>query len=472
MITPALSQPHFAGTNLKVRPLLWLFGLGGLSGLIYGLVLVHGDFRPHRIEPFFAIFGATFALYAAAVWLVLHLPPSLNRRALLGTIFAFTILFNLVLLPSWPSLSDDMFRYVWDGRVQAAGISPYRHASNAPQLADLRDDTIWQSMNRKDAVTIYPPFAQMIFAATWRIFPDSVIGFKLVMIGATLLAGWLLVLLLKALEQPPERVLIFLWNPLLIFEVAHAGHVDALYLPLMVGAFWLRARKRTGWRAEAGIGVLLGLATLVKLYPAILAVPLWSLRDAGGQRRWRLALPVALLLTVLAGYAVYLQPGVDTLGFLPKYGKEFFNMSPLIHLLIDWGVTHRIPWYQFANRGMPLLVGLVSLIFVLFPARTARQAILHCFWPIGLYLLINQNLFSWYALWLLPLIALDLRFSFRAALAWWVFTGTIALSYTFFISGKEQSWAIWLEFTPVYALLILAAGFNFYRHFKGVPDEP
>jgi hypothetical protein len=330
-------------------------------------------------------------------------------------------------------------------------------------------------MNRKDAVTIYPPFAQMVFAVTWRIFPDSVTGVKLVMIGATLLAGWLLVLLLKALEQPPERVLIFLWSPLLIFEVAHAGHVDALYLPLIVGAFWLRTRTRASWRAEAGIGILLGLATLVKLYPVILAVPLWSLRDADGKRRWRLALPVALLLTVLAGYAVYLQPGVDTLGFLPKYGKEFFNISPLVRLLSDWGVTHHISRYQFANIGMPLLVGLFSLVVVLFPARTARQAILRCFWPIGIYLLINRNLFSWYALWLLPLIAIDLRLSLRparASLGWWVFSGTIALSYTFFLRWKVESWAIWLEFTPLYTLLILAAGFNAYRHFKSLPDEP
>ncbi|MEO8391362.1 MAG: glycosyltransferase 87 family protein [Chloroflexota bacterium] len=472
MISTALSQRRQWWTRLEARPLFWLVGLGALSGLVYLLALVYGNFRPHRIEPFLAIFGAAFALYALAVWLILRSAQlASQQRMRLGAIFAFAVLFNLLLLPSQPSLSDDMFRYVWDGRVQAAGINPYRFASNAPELAYLRDDSIWQRMNRKDAVTIYPPFAQMVFAATWRIFPNSVTGFKLVMIGATLLAGWLLVLLLKALEQPPERVLIFLWSPLLIFEIAHAGHVDALYLPLIVGAFLLRARSRGSWYAEAGIGILLGLATLVKLYPAILAVPLWSLRDAEGKRRWRLALPVALVLTVLAGYAFYLQPGVDTLGFLPKYGKEIFNISPLIHLLIEWGFTQRIPWYQFANLGMPLLVGVVSLIFILFPARSARQAILCCFWPIGIYLLINHNLFSWYAVWLLPLLALDLRFSLRAALAWWIFTGTIALSYTFFIYGKEQNWAIWLEFTPVYALLILAASFAFYRRLRNVPNE-
>lgn len=470
MISAALAQPRQWWTRLRVRPLFWLSSLGVVSGLVYLLVLVHGRFRPFRIVPFFPIFGAAFILYAVAVWLILRAPPATDRRAWLGAIFGFAVLFNLVLLPSWPSLSDDMFRYVWDGRVQAAGINPYRYPSNAPQLVDLRDKSIWQSMNRKDAVTIYPPFAEMIFAATWRIFPDSVTSFKLVMIGASLLAGWLLVLLLRALDQPPERVLIFLWNPLLIFEVAHAGHVDALYLPLIVGAFLLRARHRENWRTEAGIGILLGLATLVKLYPAMLAVPLWSLRDADGKRRWRLALPIALVLTVLAGYAVYIQPGVNTLGFLPKYGKEFFNMSPLIHALIDWGYYHHIVWYEFAGIGMPVLVALVSLIFFLFPARTRRQAILRCLWPIGIYLLINHNLFSWYALWLLPLIALDLCWSLRAALAWWVFTGTIALSYTFFIHGKELRWAMWVEFTPVYALLILAAGFKLYHRFKRTAD--
>ncbi|MBA3870760.1 MAG: DUF2029 domain-containing protein [Anaerolineae bacterium] len=482
--------------NLRVHPLFWLLVLGTLSLPVYALVLVHGDFRPGRMEPFFLIFGTAFILYALAVWVILRPAPitqSVNDTSTskihksviaklnianwrLPVIFSFAILFNVILLPSLPNLSDDMFRYVWDGRVQAAGISPYRYASNAPELSYLRDDAIWKRMNRPDAITIYPPGAQLIFALTWRIIPDSIAAFKLVFIAATLLAGWLLVRLLNALGQPPERVLIFLWNPLLIFEIAHAAHVDALYLPLIIGAFIIRAHsvsKGANWRYEVGIGLLLGLATLVKLYPVMLAVCLWSVRDTDGKRRWRIALPITLILTVLVGYAFYIQPGVNVLGFLSKYGKEFFNVSPLIRVLIAFAYTHHIPWYQMANIGMPVLVVVTSLIFIIWPAASARQAILRCLWPIGIYLLINHNLFSWYALWLLPLITLDLQlskwrslFKLNSAFAWWVFSGTIALSYTFFLYRKENVTAIGLEFVPIYILLGIALFLSLYPYFK------
>jgi hypothetical protein len=434
--------------------------LGLLSLPIYLLSLLHGDFRPWRMEPFFPIFFGLFALYALGCWRVIHS----GEKTSLKVIFGFAVAFNMLLVPSSPTLSDDMFRYIWDGRVQASGVNPYRYPSNASELAPLRDDVIWASMNRPNAFTIYPPGAQLVFAATWRVFPDSVVGMKLVMIGATLLAGWLMVHLLATFNQPQARVLIFLWNPLLVFEVAHAAHVDALYLPLIVGAFLLRARSpsdRVSWHYEAGIGTLLGLATLIKITPVLLAVPLWSWLDREGRRRWRLALPLACGLTILSGYALYIQPDVNALGFLPTYGREFFNVSPLMRLLTDLAMELGVRWYIPGNYGMPLLVILASVWMIARPAETARGAILRCFWPIGIYLVINHNLFSWYALWLLPLIALDLAVPrqprFNAALAWWVFTGTVALSYTFFIRWEEEAWSIHLQFWPLYLLLTTTA---------------
>ena len=147
----------------------------------------------------------------------------------------------------------------------------------------------------------------------------------------------------------------------------------------------------------------------------------------------------------------------------------------LMQLTINEGYKFRMPWYQTANIGMPLLVALISLFFIVRPAREARQAITRCFWPIGIYLLINHNLFSWYTLWLLPLIAIDLRFSLRgpgSALAWWVFTGTIALSYTFFIRWQVENWAIWLEFVPLYVLLVAPGSIRIYHRFKRIDYSP
>jgi hypothetical protein len=443
--------------------------LGVLSLVPYLAALVHGRFRPGRMEPFFPIFFGAFALYMVASWIVLRY--ELPRRSLV-VIFGVGLLINAILIPTWPTLSDDMFRYVWDGRVQANGINPYRYASNAPALEKLRDPYIWKGMNRIDANTIYPPGAQMFFALTWRVVGDSVAGFKIALLIAVFAGGLLLVWLLEALGERPERVLIYLWSPLLAFEVAHAGHVDALYLPFIIGAFLVRVRAphdRVSSRAEALIGVLLGIATLFKLWPAILAAPLWSLRDAAGRRRWRWAFPLAMVATIAAGYAVYYAPGINMLGYLAKYQREHFNIGTLPYSLIEFAFVLqrqgvRVAWYTPNSVAMPALIIVISLVLWAFPARTVRGTIWRCYLPIAAYLLVNQNLFSWYALWLLPLVALDLRagrifgFGVNMALAWWIFTGLLAISYLWFIGSSFPEWARVLEFFPLYILLIASAG--------------
>lgn len=437
-----------------------LIAAGIVSAAMYFGALAHGRFRPGRMEPFFPIFGVAFACYALACWLILRSQAAHNTPSSLRLIFGFALVFNVILLFSPPTLSDDMYRYMWDGRVQGSGFNPYQYASDAPELAHLRDRAIWREMNRPDAHTIYPPFAQLIFAATWRIFGDSVIGFKVVFIGAVFLAAWLLVKVLQRFDLPPERVIIFLWHPLLIFEIAHAAHVDALYLPLVVAAFLVRLQAPTNRVSpihEAGIGVLLGLATLIKLYPAFLAAPLWSVRDGSGRRRWRIAFPIAMLATIGIGYLLYSAPNVNVFGFLSDYSREFFNVSPEIMRYINFMAQFRIPWYRAVTPLMFILIALISLFFWLIPAHTARGAVLRCATPIGIYLVVNVNLFSWYMLWMLPLVTLSLRFiGLNAAFAWWIFSGLIALSYTFFLSWQFLDWALHAQYYPLYALLIVA----------------
>lgn len=487
--TDVLPPAQLASLKAVRRGQLVLMITGIISLLLYSLATLHGAFRPYRIEPFFPLFFALFILYVVAVIVILgvvrwELSASIER-SLLSLVGIGAIAFNIALLPSLPTLSDDMYRYIWDGRVQAQGINPYRYASNDPHLEYLRDTDIWARMNRIDAHTIYPPFAQAIFAFTWRLVGDSIVGFKFVFITASLLGSWLLGKLLLALGESPLRVIIYLWSPLLIFEVAHSVHVDALYLPLVIGAMLLRARSnllRVDWRVEVGIGVLIGLATLTKLNPIFLALPLWSLRTEDGKRQWRFMLPIALLVTIIVGYAVYYAPDVNLLGFLPTYGREFFNIGPLPRLLIDGILSHvevcravynvlpsfRTPCWTIPNNyGALILVGITSLYFWWRPARTPRQAIMRCVVPIGLYLLINHNLFSWYALWLLPLIALDLKLDRwrglleNSMLGWWLFTGLLGLSYLLFVKSEMPVWATLLEFMPLYILLIVGGVYSF-----------
>jgi hypothetical protein len=365
--------------------------------------------------------------------------------------FGLAILFQGFLIFTPPTLSDDMYRYVWDGRVQTQGISPYRYPPQAPEVAYLRDEAVWPHINRKGVVTVYPPAAEMAYALLWRLWPDSVRWFQVVVAASGLLAGLLLVGLLQALGYAPARVLIYLWSPLLAFETAHAAHVDGLILPLLVGAWWARVKER-----DSLVGILLGLATAMKFYPAFLVPALW--RPHHPQGRWRL--PLAFGLTLLAVYLPYvIAYGREIIGFLPNYLREQFNIGPLPRLLL-W-LFDRAGFDP--NRSVTLLLlaslALIGLVMILRPAPDGQTALRRCIWLIGAYTLLSYNLFSWYLLWLLPLLALFMQpgrwlgLKAGAWTGWWLFSGLVALSYTFFLDWKPVPWALWFEFWPFYLLL-------------------
>lgn len=415
--------------------------------LAYAFAWQLGDLRKQTVA-FEVIFFMAFALYAVVTVLALRV-QSLSRPLLVG-VFVLAALMHGILVFTPPTLSDDMYRYVWEGRLQGHGFIPYRHPPNDPAVAHLRDEAIWPHVNRKKDVTVYPPAAEAAYALLWRIWPDSVRWFQIAMSLGSIGAGLLLLGLLRDLGLPEARVLIYLWSPLLIFETAHGAHVDGLVLPLLVGAWWARVRERD-WT----VGVLMGLATAAKIYPVILLAALW--RPWHPQGRWRL--PLAFVATVVACYAPYvLWGGTAVVGFLPKYFRERFNMglaSWLIPVFKQWGVD--------PNVGLLLLtvvsLGLCAGWMVWRPAPNGESAVRRCIWLIGIFTLLTQNLFSWYMLWLLPLLAIFLQpgrglgLRVDAWSGWWLFSGLVMLSYTFFIDWKPLPVALAWEFMPLYLLL-------------------
>lgn len=443
----------------------FLILLGATSLLVYLAAFALGDLRKNTIAFEIAFFGA-FSLYLVAAALVVRIPSqsSASSRGALLLIFLFAVLFRLILLPARPTLSDDMYRYVWDGRVQANGISPYRYAPDADAVASLRkgDRSVWRYINRKPAVTVYPPGAQIAYAGIWRVVGDSVTGFKVAFVLSELLGGLLLMRLLRRFDQPPERVLIYLWSPLLVFEVAHAGHVDGLMLPLLIAAFWARATNR-----HALLGLSLGAATLIKLFPAILLPALLPLSWPLSRRTMRapLSMLVAFVGVIVAGYLVYLSGDASPIGFLPQYFNENFNMG-LAHPLFEIAKGLGLPGATLANVVTFGGLAVMSLFFVLRPAASAQAALMRCVWLIGWYTLFTQNLFAWYLLWLLPLITLFteagrvLGFKLAPMMAWLIYSGTIALSYVFFVHWRPIPAMQVAEYAPLYILLVLACALH------------
>lgn len=222
----------------------------------------------------------------------------------LALILGFALLMRLIVLPVEPLLSDDVYRYVWDGRVQAAGVNPYRYVPADPALAALRDLDIFPRINRADyAVTIYPPVAQAFFWLVTRL-SESVLAMKAALVCCEAVIVAAVVGLLRRLGQPEGRVAAYAWHPLPVWEIANNGHVDALMAALAMAGIWLAvARGRALWGAAA-----VTLGALVKPLALLALPPLWKPFD------WRTPL-VAAAVVVLA-YAPYLAVGTGVLGFL------------------------------------------------------------------------------------------------------------------------------------------------------------
>ncbi len=282
-----------------------LVALGSASLLIYRVSLSAegGD----DIEWFIKIALCQSVIYLGAAWTIFRARSS---RKTLILVILFAAFFRLSILFAPPYLSDDIYRYVWDGRTQAAGINPYRFIPADEALAPLRDESIYPKINRREyAHTIYPPGAQIIYFLATRV-SERVTWMKTVMVGFEALAIWALLQLLASFNLPRQRVLVFAWHPLLVWEIAGSGHVEAAAIAFVVLALLARHRQ---W--DAVTGAALAGATLIKLFPIILLPVLY--------RRWGWKLPVAFGIIIIMAYLPYLGVGLKgVLGFLPGYAQE------------------------------------------------------------------------------------------------------------------------------------------------------
>jgi hypothetical protein len=181
-----------------------------------------------------------------------------------------------------PLLSSDIYRYVWDGRVQATGINPYRYVPADPALAALRDATIYPRINRADyAVTIYPPVAQMFFFIVTRI-AESVTVMRVAFLACDVVTATAIWLLLRRLGRPATRLVPYLWHPLPIWEIANSGHIDALMVALMMTGLWLLI----GGKELRGVAMI-AAGALAKPF-AVLALPACWRPWIGARRPWLL----------------------------------------------------------------------------------------------------------------------------------------------------------------------------------------
>jgi alpha-1,6-mannosyltransferase len=309
---------------LAVRGGLLLVLMGG--GLLLHQAGARSIGSQLHVTIFVGLLGLAVLVYFDAVRLVLH---RVQPRRAIWLVLGVALITRVVLITNPWLLSSDIYRYVWDGRVQAAGINPYRYIPADPALTALRDRAIYPNINRRSyARTIYPPAAQVVFAIVGRI-SQTVIAMKLAILAFEVVAMLCLMRLLALARLPPERVLIYAWNPLVLWSFACDGHVDAIAVGLLAVALLCRTERRFG-----AAGAFLAGAVLAKFLPIVVAPAFLR-----GGTFWRPAL--AGLAVILVLYGLYSSVGPHVIGFMPSYDKEegidngsgFWLLAGLSHLV-------------------------------------------------------------------------------------------------------------------------------------------
>ena len=420
-----------------------IIGLGILSAAVYLI-----NFKIYHLFPVFSglpgiqlyvgMFLCLSALYLVAVFLVIRLMPKAETSWKLTAIIIFlAILFRFCLIPSNPAvLSKDMYRYIWDGRVQHNGINPYLYPPQADELENLRDNRIFPNINRKDDPTLYPAGAQIFFRISYVLAGDSVTAYKGIMVFFDILTLLVLTALLRAYGLKASRIIVYAWNPLVIFEIAYSGHLEGLTVFLMATALYLCIIHK-----KIPAVIVLALSAGVKLYPALLLAAFLNRGD-------RIKGIMTFSATIMLLYLPFLGAGGKISGFLPVYLKnpyESFNLG-LKYLLM-----RLLPGLDYYLLSLVFIIALVIVgLFVLLKGKEDIEVIGHAYILMGsLMILMPASLHPWYVILIIPFLVI------YPNPAWLIFTCTVTLSYLKYTSpqGLMPTWILLIEYLPLFALL-------------------
>jgi hypothetical protein len=380
------------------------------------LLIVRPGLDPARIRWLPLLIGAWIAFIVAA-WLLRKVP----RRTSVALILLGGIALQAVAVSAPPRGSNDLYRYVWDGKVQAAGVDPYQYVPTATQLVGQRNKFLFNpdaqncvsssyvgrhpaadltpgctKINRPTVPTIYPPVAEAYFLAV-HYLPTASDSSTPIQATTALVAVLITVLLLfglRRLGRDIRMAALWSWCPTVILEAGNSAHVDVVAVAITTAAILVLATARTTRRTVLG-GVLLGLAIATKMTPA-LTVP------ALLRRRW-VTVAMAASSAFVAVYVPHvIRVGGKVIGFLPGYLQQEGYTKGTRFGIIGLFVTG------------PLSIAVAALILAAVAFAVLQFADPDRPWQGALYmtaaaLAVATPHYQWYSLLLVMLVALDGR---------------------------------------------------------------
>jgi hypothetical protein len=398
-----------------------------LTGLILmlarpGLIPARTGLGTAKIQPI-ELVGLAWVVFGCAVWLARKAAVKL----VVGLILIGGVALQVAALTGPPQNSSDLYRYIWDGRVQMAGIDPYLYAPGDAGVAQLRDDLLWSpnsgnhpgypdcvpdakntadpgdslvagctKLNRPKVPTVYPPVAEAYFTAIQVVAPadDSTTPVQGAAAAFAVLTTVLLLFGLRRQGKDPRLAALWAWCPTVALEAGQNGHVDVVGVALTAAALLLLATAQARKRKIVG-GVLLGLAIATKITP-VLAVP-------GVLRRgWREICAAAVSVVAIVYVPHVIAVGSKIIGFFPGYLNQEGYSTGTGFSIIGLFVTGKA-----ATAVAVVILGLVAVTIIRFgdSSEPWRGGVLMT----SAALAVCTPHFQWYAILLVMLVALDGR---------------------------------------------------------------
>ena len=428
----------------------------GIS-MVFGLLIFMfgSDMRrdTNRLELFFFI---PFTIYLGTIFWIYKTQKNegkfgrkyTNQKVRIKEIFFiiifFALIFRVIFLFSEPLLSDDVYRYYWEGKISNQGINPYLYAPDSMELEEFKDSE-WENVHNKYNPTCYPPVSQITFSICYLLYP-SIYTFKIFFTIFDILSIYVIFLLLKNFKLDIRYSIIYAWSPLVIIEFAHNGHNDSLVIFLLLLSFLFLQKNNKKLSSVA-----IAMAFLTKFYP-IIFVPLLL-------KKWGKKNTMIFFVIVGLFYLPFIKAGRDLVTGMNIYIKNWMFNGSIFPILIDI-----IKSFHFISD--PIMISKI-IIFTVFGIlllfltlntvknRTDTYKLLkYSFILTGFFILLNPTVHPWYIIWIIPFLCF---FRFKS---WILLSGTVILSYYVYIDfdilgiWAEKWWIRVVEYLPFYIILI------------------
>lgn len=451
---------------VKTEPALAVFGGVGLLLVMQALFLnlISDRFLfeiaviNSPILPFVASQITAGLIFLSLIRLIPLVTPG---RAALLLMLLTGLAMRLLLFGTTPILEVDFYRYLWDGAVVMQGYNPYLFAPDSViqgsqiELQGLAQQAgiVFERINYPALKTIYPPLAQLMFAVASWFDAWNLDAWRLLLLACEIVSFCLLLALLRELKHSQLWAGLYWWNPLVIKEIFNSAHMDALLVPLVLGAILMIIRKR-----QILAGSMFALAAGLKLWPLLL-IP-FSLRPLlANPRKMGIALAVVCLVILIAiGPLFYFALGTDS--GLSAYSQSWQRNSGLFQLVLAFAASLAMPFDSIdpgylARILVVVFLGGLALYLNRSQASDGETMVKHICWLVAALFLLSPTQYPWYTIWLAPLLCL---YPQRGLL---LLTTLMPIYYLrFYFDARDLSelfeqYIVWLQYLPVYALLLI-----------------